>query len=82
MHLLYRRYSRSGYAPPLFYAVMALAFVGVAIFGAVNGEWLILAIALVMVAVTIAGSVMMRRLSAAAEQSLQRIGAREDNDDR
>ena len=29
MFFLWKRYSRSGYAPPLFYVIMAIGFVGV-----------------------------------------------------
>ena len=62
MNVLYRRITRSGAAPPLFYVAMALAFAGLAVFAAVRGQWLIVAIAAVMIAVTAAGSRVMRRM--------------------
>ena len=63
MYLLLRRVTRSRAAPPLFYAAMALAFAGLAVFAALHGEWLILAIAIIMIAVTGAGSRVMRRMN-------------------
>ncbi len=62
MHLIWRRYSRSGYAPPAFYIVMALGFIALAIFSGMRGSWLIMAIAIIMAGVTLAGSRVMRRL--------------------
>jgi hypothetical protein len=63
MYLLIRRFTRSGAAAPLFYLAMALAFAALAVFAAVRGDWLILAIALVMIGVTAAGSRVMRRMN-------------------
>jgi hypothetical protein len=80
MHLLWRRYARSGYAPPAFYVVMALAFIALAAFAVVRGEWLIAAIAVVMIAVTAAGSRVMRGASDAAEASRRALGPKEDDD--
>lgn len=68
MHLLYRRYSRSGAAPPAFYAVAALGFVALAVWGAVTRDWPIVGIAIAMVLVTAAGSRVMRRLEAPRPQ--------------
>ena len=54
MHLIWRRYSRSGYAPPLFYFGMAAGFIALAAFSSMRGSWLIAAIAIVMAGVTLA----------------------------
>ena len=77
MHLLWRRYARSGYAPVWFYALMAAGFVGLAVWAIIGRDWLIAGIAAAMVAVTIAGSRVMRRFSDAAAAS-ERY-AREDS---
>jgi hypothetical protein len=60
MHLLWRRYSRSGAAPPIFYAIAGAGFVALAVWAAFKGDWLVVAIALVMIAVTGAGARFMR----------------------
>jgi uncharacterized membrane protein len=78
VHLIWRRYSRSGYAPPAFYIVMALGFMALAIFSGMRGNWLITAIAVVMAGVTLAGSRVMRRLSDADASKRRR--AEEDDD--
>ena len=39
MHLIWRRYTRSGYAPPLFYIVMAAGFIALAVFSGMRGSW-------------------------------------------
>jgi cobalamin synthase len=62
MHLLYRRYARSGAAPRAFYVAFALGFTALALFAMVRGNWLVVALAIVMVAVTAAGARVMRRL--------------------
>lgn len=82
MQFLWRRYARSGYAPPWFYALIALGFVVLATWGAFKRDWTTMAIALVMVGVTVAGSRVMRRLSAAVEASRRRVEADgKDEDD-
>ncbi len=48
MHLLVRRYNRSGAAPSWFYAVLAAAFVALAAWALVRGDWLVATIAAVM----------------------------------
>ena len=78
MHLIWRRYSRSGYAPPAFYIVMALGFIALAVFSGMRGGWLITAVALVMAGVTLAGSRVMRRL-ADADASKRAPAEEEDN---
>ncbi len=81
MHLLWKRYARSGHAPPWFYAVMAVGFTGLAVWGAVRQDWVVAGVAAVMIAVTVVGSRVMRRLSEAAEASQKAIDAGEDGDD-
>ncbi len=81
MHLIWRRYSRSGYAPPVFYIVMALGFVALAIFSGVRGSWMIMAIALVMASVTLAGSRVMRRLTDADGAARTARDAEKETDD-
>lgn len=78
MHLIWRRYSRSGYAPPAFYFVMVLGFIALAIFSGVRGQWLIMAVALAMAGVTLAGSRVMRRLADA--DASKRARAEEEDD--
>ncbi|HZP56897.1 MAG TPA: hypothetical protein VFC53_05010 [Dehalococcoidia bacterium] len=77
MHLLWKRYTRSGYAPPWFYALAVLGFAGLTAWALVRGDWLIAAIAALMIAVTVGGARLMRRLSTAAEES-RRHFERED----
>jgi membrane protein implicated in regulation of membrane protease activity len=78
MHLLYRRYARSGYASPWFHAVAAVAFAALAVFALVRHDWLVAGIAAAMIAATAAGSRVMRRLGNAAEESRRRVAAMED----
>lgn len=82
MHLLWRRWSRSGYAPSWFYYTMAAAFAALAAWAAVRGDWLVLAIAAAMLAVAVAGSRLMRRLAEAARASDEAHGQTEANDER
>lgn len=62
MHLLWRRYARSGSAPPWFYGIMGAGFSALAIFALVRQDWLVAAIAVAMVAVTAGGGILMRRM--------------------
>jgi hypothetical protein len=78
VHLLWKRYSRSGHAPQLFYLVMAAAFLALAVWALVRTEWLIAAGAIVMIAVTAGGSRIMRRLGDAARASEGRYTAPEE----
>jgi len=78
MNLLWRRYSRSGYAPPWFYAALAFGFAAFAVWGAVQRDWTVAAIAAAMAPVTIGGAALMRRLGAAAEASRNAVDARRD----
>lgn len=77
MHLLWRRYSRSGYAPIWFYALMAIGFGALAVWAIVERDWIVLAIAIVMVPVTIGGSRIMRALGDAERASHASIRAQE-----
>jgi hypothetical protein len=45
MHLLMRRYSRSGYASAWFLRVLVVAFVALAVAAAVAGNWLVMGLA-------------------------------------
>jgi hypothetical protein len=62
MHLIWRRYNRSGFAPAWFYVALVVGFTALAVVGAVRGDWLVLPIALVMAGVTVLVSVVARRL--------------------
>ena len=70
MHLLWRRYARSGYAPAWFYALMAAGFVALAVWAIVARDWLI------------AGSRVMRRLGEAVAASTERYRREDDRHDR
>lgn len=78
MHLLWKRYTRSGSAPPWFYWLIGSGFVALAIWALAQSDWIVAAIAAVMVPVTIAGSVLMRRLREASAASQRSIDARKD----
>ena len=69
MHLLWKRYARSGYAPSLLYVIIAAAFAALGVWAITERDWLVTAIAVAMVAVTLAGSRIMRRLSEATAAS-------------
>lgn len=69
MQFIWKRYSRSGYAPPLFYVAIALGFVALAVWALVQTNWIVAALAIAMVPVTIAGSRVMQRLSVAEAAS-------------
>jgi hypothetical protein len=64
MHLLYRRYTRSGRASAWFYALVGSAFVSLAVIAGVRGEWLVMAIAIVMAVVTAIGGQFIRHVGA------------------
>lgn len=61
MHLLWKRYSRSGMAPTWFYALLALGFVALAVWGAVEQNWIVMIVALAMAPIAIVGSRFIRR---------------------
>jgi hypothetical protein len=81
VHLLWKRYSSSGYAPQAFYVIAALAFTALAVWALVRGDWLVAAAAGAMAAVTVAGSRVMRRLAEAARTSEERYPAAEEQHD-
>ena len=80
MHLLWRRYSSSGYAPQAFYLIAAVAFATLAVWALVQAEWLVAALAALMIVVTAAGSRLMRRLAAAARASEARYAPQEEEE--
>jgi hypothetical protein len=81
MMLLWRRYSRSGYAPAWFYVAIGAGFAALAVWGLVRADWLVAGIAVVMVAVTAAGSRIMRRFRDAHAASEAALLSRKDEDD-
>lgn len=78
MHLIWKRYSRSGYAPAWFYALIGSGFVALTAWGIMQRDWLVAAVAAVMVPVTIVGSRLMKRLSEASAASQRAVDARKD----
>lgn len=60
MHLIWRRYSRSGVAPLWFYAGMAVAFGALVVWATVERDWLAVVLSAVMAPVALAGSWLMR----------------------
>jgi hypothetical protein len=75
MHLLWKRYSRSGYASAWFLRALAVAFVSLGIWAGTRGDWLVLALALVMAPLTLAAVPLTRRLSEglhASQQNMER----------
>jgi len=80
MHLLWKRYSRSGYAPPWFYALLSAGFIALAAWALVTGDWLVAAIAIVMLPITVGGAMLMKRLSEASEASRKALDARKDRE--
>jgi hypothetical protein len=69
MHLILRRYSRSGAAPKWFYSLLAVGFVGLAIWAAAERDWIVLGIAAAMVLAAAAVSRFSVRLSEALAAS-------------
>jgi hypothetical protein len=78
VHLIARRYSRSGYAPAWFYAVLCIGFAAMAVWALAQRDWLVGAIAIAMVPVTIAGSRVLRRLSESARAERSATEQQED----
>jgi len=78
MHLIARRYSRSGYAPTWFYAALCIGFAAMAVWALAQRDWLVAAIAIAMVPVTIAGSRVLRRLSESARAARSAKEQQED----
>jgi hypothetical protein len=80
MHLLWKRYSGSGAAPPWFYVLMAAAFIGLAAWAAAQGDWLVMALAVAMMGVTLAGARIMRSMRD-ARPPRRPDASRKDGDD-
>ena len=78
MHLLWRRYSRSGYASAWFLRALAVAFVALGVWGGVRGDWLVLALGLVMAPITLVAVALARRLSEGLQASQRNIEAERD----
>jgi hypothetical protein len=73
MHLLVRRYNRSGYAAPWFLYAAALGFVALTVWGAVQGDWLVMILAALAAIAAVALVPVTRRLSAGLRASQQEI---------
>jgi hypothetical protein len=69
MHLLWKRFTHGGYAPPILYWALCAGFAGFAIWGALRGDWLVATIAILMAPATLASARVLRTLAAAAEES-------------
>ena len=82
MHLPWRRYARSGSAPPWFHWLLGAGFAALAIFAVVRQEWLIAVLAIAMIGVTAGGTVMMRRMTGAGAAPARRTDKAEDDDER
>ena len=78
MHLLWKRYSRSGYASAWFLRALAVSFVALAVWAGVRGDWLVLALGLVMAPVTLAAIPLTRRLGEGLRASQRNIEAERD----
>lgn len=81
MHLIVRRYSRSGYAPTAFYWLMAAGFGALAAWGIATGDWVVAGIAIAMAPVAIGGARVMRSLARAARESEDRLARGENGDE-
>ena len=81
MHILWKRYSRSGAAPPWFYVAMAVGFAALAVWAIVVRDWLVMAIALVMIGVTAVGARIMRSIRNVEPPAREAGDARKDGDD-
>ena len=78
MHILWKRYSRSGAAPVWFYAAMALGFGALAVWAIVQRDWLVMALALAMSGVTTIGARIMRSVRNAGPPATGPGGTRRD----
>ncbi len=79
MHLLVRRYNRSGYAASWFYAAIGVGFGALAILALAHQDWLAASAAIAMVPITIAGARLMRRLKGAARASRAALASKEQD---
>lgn len=64
--MLFRRRSRRR-TPPAFYIALALGFGAIAVVAAIRGDWLVMALAAVMIGVALAGMRVMRALGPSIE---------------
>jgi hypothetical protein len=69
VHLIVRRYSRSGAAPLWFYFAMTAGFGVMAIWAFTQSDWLVGTVATLMVPATFAVSRLMRRFAGALRAS-------------
>ena len=81
MNFLWKRYSRSGSAPPWYYGLMAVAFIAVAIWAGAQRDWLVMAIAIAMVGITAGGARIMRSLRDGSATPRGTGAPRKDGDD-
>ena len=81
MHMLWRRYARSGRAPSWFYAILGSGFVSLLILALFEQEWLAAALAFIMAGVTVVAGLLLPRftagLDAPAAAGRRRGGANE-----
>jgi hypothetical protein len=73
MHLLMRRYSRSGYPSGWFLRALAVGFVALGVWGAARGDWLVFVLAFAMVPVALAAIPLVRRLAEGLRESQRRF---------
>lgn len=69
MHLLVRRHTRPGGATSWLYALFAAAFVALAAWALVRGDWLVAVIAAVMFVAALSIARLMRRVRASMRES-------------
>lgn len=82
MHLIWKRYARSGSAPPWFYALFGSGFVALTVWAIMQRDWLVASIAVAMVPVTVAGGRMVKRFALAARTTPLAPDTKEDRRDR
>lgn len=81
LFLLWRRYSRSGPVASWFYIVMSFAFAALVVWAAIRGDWIVAALACLMISVTVGGRVAIRRFAHALDSLERRVAAEEDEQD-
>lgn len=79
MSLMLRRYAKStGYARPWLYALFAVGFAALAVWAAIEQQWLVLVVAVVMSVVSIVAVPVTRRLARGLAASNDSLIAGED----
>jgi hypothetical protein len=78
MHYVWRRYAKSGYAPPWFYGAIAAGFAALCVWAIVRQDWVVAVIAAAMLPLAIGGSMLMRRFSTALDADDARFAGRDD----